>query len=75
MLAKLTAARLVIEVGVFTGYATLGMALALPPDGRLIACDVSEEYTSVGQVMLSRSIRVHSGTIRSHVLCRHLDSI
>ena len=55
MLARLTDARLVIEVGVFTGYATLGMALALPPGGRLIACDVSREYTSIG-VHLSASL-------------------
>lgn len=49
MLAKLTSAKNIIEVGVFTGYTTLGMALALPADGRLIACDVSTEYTSIGQ--------------------------
>jgi caffeoyl-CoA O-methyltransferase len=34
---------------VFTGYSSLVMALALPPDGRLIACDVSEEYTAVAR--------------------------
>lgn len=49
MLAKLTSAKNIIEVGVFTGYTTLGMALTLPPDGRLIACDVSTEYPSVGE--------------------------
>lgn len=48
-LLRLVGAKLVIEVGVFTGYTTLGMALALPGDGRLIACDVSEEFANIGK--------------------------
>lgn len=48
-LVRLTGARRCLEVGVFTGYSALGVALALPPDGRVVACDVSEEYTSVGR--------------------------
>jgi predicted O-methyltransferase YrrM len=47
MLLKLLNAKLVIEVGAFTGFATLSMALALPQDGKVIACDVSEEYISI----------------------------
>jgi predicted O-methyltransferase YrrM len=42
-------ARRVLEVGTFTGYGTLTMALALPPDGRIVACDTSEEWTSIGR--------------------------
>lgn len=42
-------ARRTIEVGVFTGYSTLATALALPPDGELIALDISTEYTDVGK--------------------------
>ncbi len=42
-------ARNVIEVGTFTGYSSLCMARALPPGGRLITCDVSEEYTSIAR--------------------------
>ena len=38
-----------IEVGVFTGYSSLAVALALPRDGRLIACDVSEDYTRLAR--------------------------
>ena len=48
-LVRLTGARRAIEVGVFTGYSALTVALALPDDGRLLACDISTEYTRVGQ--------------------------
>jgi len=49
LLVKLLGARRAIEVGVFTGYSALTVALALPDDGRLLACDVSDEYTRVGR--------------------------
>ena len=48
-LAELTGARKAIEVGTFTGYSTLCVASALPNDGCLIACDVSETWTAIGQ--------------------------
>jgi predicted O-methyltransferase YrrM len=46
---RMTGARRVIEVGVFTGYSSLVMALALPPDGHIVACDISDEYTQVAR--------------------------
>lgn len=49
LLARLMGARRCLEVGTFTGYSALAVALALPPDGRLIACDISEEWTDVGR--------------------------
>ena len=49
LLVKLMGARRCLEVGVFTGYSSLAVALALPPDGTLIACDVSEEWTAVAR--------------------------
>ncbi|MFO0207921.1 MAG: class I SAM-dependent methyltransferase, partial [Betaproteobacteria bacterium] len=49
MLVKLLDARRTIEIGVFTGYSALAVALALPDDGRLLACDVSDEFTRIGR--------------------------
>jgi predicted O-methyltransferase YrrM len=49
MLARLCGARRAIEVGVFTGYSSLALMLAMPDDARLLALDVSEEYTAVAR--------------------------
>lgn len=49
LLVALMGARSTLEVGVFTGYSALCVAGALPEDGRVIACDVSEEWTSVAR--------------------------
>jgi caffeoyl-CoA O-methyltransferase len=49
LLVRLLRARKTLEVGVFTGYSSAVVALALPSDGRVIACDVSEEYTAIAR--------------------------
>ncbi len=49
LLAQAIGARRTLEVGVFTGYSALAVALALPPDGKVVACDVSEEYTAIAR--------------------------
>ena len=48
-LVRLLDARRTIEIGVFTGYSALAVAEALPDDGQIVACDVSDEYTRVAQ--------------------------
>lgn len=47
LLIQLTGAKNILELGVFTGYSTLSMALAIPEDGKIIACDVSEDWTNI----------------------------
>jgi predicted O-methyltransferase YrrM len=49
LLVKLLGARRTLEIGVFTGYSALVVALALPADGKVVACDVSEEWTAVAR--------------------------
>ena len=49
LLIRLMDARYVLELGVFTGYSALCMALALPEDGKIIACDISEEWTNIAR--------------------------
>ena len=49
LIARLMGARQCVEVGVFTGYSSLATALALPDDGRIVACDVSEAWTAIAR--------------------------
>lgn len=55
LLIKLIGARRTIEVGTFTGYSALTVALALPAGGRILACDISAEYTSIGKPYWQRA--------------------
>src|ERR1700745_1187066 len=48
-LAQLIRARYAVEIGTFTGLSALTVAMALPADGNLVACDISEEWTSIGK--------------------------
>ena len=49
LLVRLIGARRCLEIGVFTGYSSLATALALPDDGRLVACDVNAKWTAIAQ--------------------------
>jgi predicted O-methyltransferase YrrM len=55
LLVKLMGARRALEVGTFTGYSALTVALALPGDGHLLACDLSEAYTAIGRPFWARA--------------------
>lgn len=49
LLVKLMAARSILELGTFTGYSSLCMAMALPPHGRIVTCDISKEWTAIAR--------------------------
>jgi|SRR6266496_6217617 len=49
LLVQVLRSQKTLEIGVFTGYSALWVALGLPDDGRVIACDISEEYTAVAR--------------------------
>jgi predicted O-methyltransferase YrrM len=55
LLVQLIQAQKTLDIGVFTGYSSLAVALVIPPTGKVVACDVSEEYTSVARRWWSKA--------------------
>jgi caffeoyl-CoA O-methyltransferase len=64
LLIKLTGARKCLEVGVFTGYSSTCIATALPPEGRLIASDVSAEWTTIARKYWEKAGVAHKIDLR-----------
>jgi len=74
LLVKLLGARRTIEIGVYTGYSALAVALGLPDDGRVLACDISEDYTAVGRPFWAQAGVAHKIDLRIAPALRTLDA-
>jgi len=74
LLVKLLGARRAIEIGVFTGYSALTVALALPDDGRLLACDIRDDYTRVGRPFWQQAGVAHKIDLRLAPALETLDA-
>ena len=74
LLVKLIGARRAVEIGVFTGYSALAVALALPEEGRLLACDISHEYTRIGQPYWQQAGVAHKIELRLAPAIETLDA-
>ena len=74
LLVRLLGARRTLEIGVFTGYSALTVALALPEDGRLLACDISDAYTRVGAPFWEQAGVAHKIDLRLAPALETLDA-
>jgi caffeoyl-CoA O-methyltransferase len=75
LLAKLSGARRCLEVGVFTGYSSLSVAMALPDDGRIVACDVSEKWTAIARSYWQAAGVAHKIDLRIAPALETLDAL
>ena len=75
LLIQLHDARKCLEVGTFTGYSALTVALALPEDGRIVACDVSEEFTAIGRKYWAEAGVAHKVDLRIAPAVATLDAL
>jgi caffeoyl-CoA O-methyltransferase len=75
LLARLMGARRCLEIGVFTGYSSLALALALPDDGRILACDVSERWTNVARRYWAAAGVAHRIELRLATAMETLDAL
>jgi caffeoyl-CoA O-methyltransferase len=75
LLARLMGAKRCLEIGVFTGYSSLAMALALPDDGRVVACDVNERWTSVARRYWAAAGVAHKIDLRLATAMETLDRL
>ena len=75
LLVKLIGAKKALEVGVFTGYSALAVAMALPADGRVIACDVSEKFGAIARTYWQKANVAHKIDLRIAPALDTLDSL
>lgn len=74
-LVKLIKAKKVIEIGVFTGYNTLNMALVLPDNGRVVACDINEDDVNIGKPLWKEAGVEHKIDLRIKPAVQTLDEL
>jgi predicted O-methyltransferase YrrM len=75
LLVRLMGVKKCLELGVFTGYSALSVALALPPEGKLIACDVNEEWTSMARRYWQEAGVAHKIALRIAPALETLDKL
>lgn len=75
LLIRLSQATKILEIGVFTGYSSLIMALSLPHDGKIVACDISDEWTSVARRYWNEAGVIHKIDLRLAPALATLDSL
>jgi caffeoyl-CoA O-methyltransferase len=75
LLVRMLRARRCIEIGTYTGYSALAVALALPPDGRIVCCDVSEAWTAIGRRFWNKAGVAHKIRLRLAPALETLDAL
>ena len=75
LLVELIGAQNALEVGTFTGYSALAVAMALPEGGRLVACDISEEWTAIGRRYWEEAGVAHKINLRLAPALETLDAL
>ncbi len=75
LLVRLLGARNTLEIGVFTGYSCLAVARALPEDGRIVACDMSEEWTAIARRYWEEAGVAHKIDLRMGPALKTLESL
>jgi predicted O-methyltransferase YrrM len=75
LLVQLMNAKKTLEIGVFTGYSALVVAAALPPEGRIVACDVSEEFTAIARTYWQKADVAHKIDLRLAPALETLDNL
>ena len=75
LLVQFMGAKKTLEVGVFTGYSALAVAMALPDDGQVVACDVSEAFVAIGRPYWERAQVAHKIDVRIGPALETLDGL